>query len=70
MRTEDTHLFWTDDEVQLLLETARDFRAKKAYEVVDWESITQQDLRAVLPFANSIFFLISRFCIIIATMVD
>ena len=69
MKTEDTHLVWTDDEVQLLLETAN-FRAKKAYEVVDWESITQQDLRAVLPFANSNFFLISRFCIIIATLVD
>ena len=39
MRTEDTHLFWTDDEVQLLLETTRDSKAKKAYTGLDWESI-------------------------------
>ena len=39
MRTEDTHLVWIDDEVQLLLEKARDFKAKKAYAGVDWESI-------------------------------
>ena len=31
MRTEDKHLVRTDDEVQLLLETTRDFKAKKAY---------------------------------------
>ena len=39
MRTDDTHLFWTDDEVQLLLETTRDFKAKKVYAGVDWESM-------------------------------
>ena len=27
MRTEDTHLVWTDDEVKLLSETTRDFKA-------------------------------------------
>ena len=31
MRTEDTHLVWADDEIQLLLETTRDLKAKKAY---------------------------------------
>ena len=36
MRTEDTDLFWTNDEVQLLSETARNFKAKKAYAGVDW----------------------------------
>ena len=35
MRTKDTHLVWTDDEVQLLLETTRDFKAMKAYAGVD-----------------------------------
>ena len=39
MRTEDKHLVRTDDEVQLLLETTRDFKAKKAYVGVDWKSI-------------------------------
>ena len=39
MRTEDTHLLWTDHEVQLLLETTRDFEAMKTYARVDWESI-------------------------------
>ena len=38
MRTEDTHLVWTDGELQLLLETARDFKAKKAYAEVNWET--------------------------------
>ena len=27
---EDTYLVWTDDEIQLLLEAARDFKARKA----------------------------------------
>ena len=39
IRTKDTHLVWTDDEAQLLLETIRDFKAKKAYAQVDTESI-------------------------------
>ena len=39
IRTKDTHLVWTDDEAQLLLETTRDFKAKKAYAQVDTESI-------------------------------
>ena len=38
MRTKDTHLVWTDGKVQLLLET-RDFKTKKTYAGVEWESI-------------------------------
>ena len=38
MRTKDAHLVWTDDKVQLLLET-RDFKTKKTYTGVEWESI-------------------------------
>ena len=38
MRTKDAHLVWTDDKVQLLLET-RDFKTKKTYAGVEWESI-------------------------------
>ena len=39
MRTEDTHLVWADDEIQLLLEATSDFKGKKAYGGVDWERI-------------------------------
>ena len=42
MRTEDTHFVWTDVEVQSLLETTRDFKAKKAYAEVYWESIKEK----------------------------
>ena len=31
MRTENMYLVWTDNKVQLLLETTRDFKEKKAY---------------------------------------
>lgn len=34
-----TTLVWTDDEIQILLETVRDFKSEKAYESIDWESI-------------------------------
>ena len=39
MRSEDLDLFWTDDEVHLLLEAARAFKIKKAYVGADWKSI-------------------------------
>ena len=42
MRTEDTHLVWADDKVELLLETTRDFKAKKARAGVYWESIKEK----------------------------
>ena len=41
MRTEDTHLVWTDDEVQLL-EATRDFIAKKTCAGVDLQSINDK----------------------------
>ena len=46
MRTEDTHLVWTDDEVQLLLETTN-FIAKKTCAGVDWQSRNEkyEDIR-------------------------
>ena len=36
---ENAVVVWTDDEIQLLLETVREFKAEKAYESIDWESI-------------------------------
>ena len=30
-------MVWTDDEVQLLLETVISFKSKKSYEGIDWE---------------------------------
>ena len=33
------NMVWTDDEVQLLLETVILFKSKKSYEGIDWESV-------------------------------
>ena len=38
VKTDDTHLVWTGDEMQILLETTRDFKVGKVYEDVDWEA--------------------------------
>lgn len=35
----EKNLVWTDDEIQLLLETVLDFKTEKSYESIDWESI-------------------------------
>ena len=35
-------MIWTDDEVQLLLETVIAFKAKKSYEGIDWESVKEK----------------------------
>ena len=35
----ENSVIWTDDEIQLLLETVRDIKWEKAYESIDWESI-------------------------------
>ena len=35
IQTGDSHLVWTDDEVQMLLETTREFKVGKAYKGVD-----------------------------------
>ena len=42
VKTDDTHLVWTVDEVQLLLETTRDFKVGRVYEGVDWESVKEE----------------------------
>ena len=52
-RTEDIHLVWTDDEVQLLLET-RDFKAKKVYAGVDWESIKDRYENICVTFVSDL----------------
>ena len=39
IRSANTHLVWKDDEVQLLSEITKDFKVKKAYAGVNWESI-------------------------------
>ena len=54
MRTEDTHLVWTDDKVQLILETTSDFKAKNAYAGVDWESINDKYENIRETFASNL----------------
>ena len=36
------NMVWTDDEVQLLLETVILFKSKKSYEGIDWESVKEK----------------------------
>ena len=38
---EEGDLLWIDDEVELLLVTARDFKVEKEHEAIDWESIKE-----------------------------
>ena len=33
------NMVWTDDEVQLLLETVISFKGKKSYKGIDWGSV-------------------------------
>ena len=42
VKTDDTHLVWKVDEVQMLLETTRDFKVGRVYEGVDWESVKEE----------------------------
>ena len=42
MGTENTHLLWMDDEVQLSSEATKDFKAKQAHVRVNWESMKQK----------------------------
>ena len=53
MRTEDTHV-WTDDKVQLLLETTRDFKTKKVYAGEDWESIKNKSENTRESFVSNL----------------
>ena len=52
------NMVWTDDEVQLLLETVISFKSKKSYEDIDWESIKEKyeliknDFLASFPSEN------------------
>ena len=39
MRKVDDYLVWTKNETQLLLDTTNDFKTKKAYGGVNWESV-------------------------------
>ena len=34
---DDANLVWTDEEIQLLLEVIRDFKAAQLYEGIDWD---------------------------------
>ena len=49
------NMVWTDDEVQLLLETLINIKSEKSYEGIDWESIKekyeimQKELLATFP---------------------
>ena len=36
------NMLWTDDEVQLLLETVISFKSRKSYEGIDWESVKEK----------------------------
>ena len=33
---EEGNLLWTDDEVEMLLDTVRDFKVEKVHEDIDW----------------------------------
>ena len=57
VRTKDTHLVWKDDEVQLLLKTKRDFKARKAYAIKDkYENIHYRYSESFCCFSITIFF--------------
>ena len=44
---------WTDSEIQLLLETTKDFKAKQEYEGVDWNTIRTRFDKIKDAFINS-----------------
>ena len=39
IKTDYTYLVWTDNEMQIFLETTRYFKVGKAYKSVDWENM-------------------------------
>lgn len=41
VKTDDTHLIWSDNDEVKMLKTNRDFKVGKAYESVDWESVKE-----------------------------
>ena len=38
----EINLIWTDDEVQLLLESVRNFKTQKSGEGIDWECVKEK----------------------------
>ena len=48
------YLVWTKNKVQLLLETSRDFKVKKIYEGVDWESSKDKDAQILSIFVSNL----------------
>ena len=47
------YLVWTDYKVQLLLETTRDFKSKKIYEEVEWESVKDKNAQILSIFVTN-----------------
>lgn len=47
------YLVWTDYKVQLLLETTRDFKSKKVYEEVQWESVKDKNAQILSIFVTN-----------------
>lgn len=47
------YLVWTDYKVQLLLETTRDFKFKKVYEEVEWESVKDKNAQILSIFVTN-----------------
>lgn len=47
------YLVWTDYKVQLLLETTRDFKSKKVYEEVEWESVKDKNAQILSIFVTN-----------------
>ena len=54
VKTDDTHLVWKVDEVQMLLETTRDFKVGRVYEGVDWESVKEEYEKKREKFVSSL----------------
>lgn len=49
----EDYLVWTDYKVQLLLETTRDFKSKKVYEEVEWESVKDKNAQILSIFVTN-----------------
>ena len=47
------YLVWTDYKVLLLLETTRDFKSKKVYEEVEWESVKDKNAQILSIFVTN-----------------
>ena len=52
LRTEDAHLAWKGDEVQLLLEATRDFKTKQEYSGANCKSIKEKCENIGETFSN------------------